>query len=276
MKPRQKYVTNRELLGEIHECKKSYNWYSTDDDSNYDYIIRSIDELNESVIKEILNKKCAPRTKADKPKNFNIHDLVFRLMTFDHIPLDPTRKKKTKNNIPYTKLPFPPFKHFRIKTGANLSKLTWEDLEEVGRSHWVGSLSNGEFSLEGRMSNKLASMFMMIVERYARKANFRGYSYNDEMMALALLQLSDVGLQFDESKSNNPFAFYTTVIKHCFVCTITVEKKNQDIRDDMLIMAGTSPSFARQTQNEIEQRKILEAKPVEKGAAGRPKKTVEI
>ena len=42
-----------------------------------------------------------------------------------------------------------------------------------------------------------------------------GNSYRDEMCGLALTHLSQVGLQFDESKSINPFGFYTTTIQHC-------------------------------------------------------------
>ena len=74
-----------------------------------DYIIRSIDELNKSGIqRNFEQRKCALRTKKRiNPKNFNIVDLVFRLMTFDHIPVLDPRKKKNKNNIPYMKLPFP-------------------------------------------------------------------------------------------------------------------------------------------------------------------------
>lgn len=85
-------------------------------------------------------------------------------------------------------------------------------------------------------------------------------SYNDEMICNALLQLSQVALQFDESKSDNPFAFYTQVIKHCFTRVLNIEKKNQDIRDDLLIMYGSTPSNTRQVENEMEQREEHEPK----------------
>ena len=32
------------------------------------------------------------------------------------------------------------------------------------------------------------------------EANVRGYTYNDEMRGQAILQLAQIGLQFDESK----------------------------------------------------------------------------
>ena len=72
---------------------------------------------------------------------------------------------------------------------------------------------NGSFSCEhGKITNSLAMMFMKLCERYGTRANWRGYTYNDEMQSQALMQLSQIGLQFDESKSENPFAYYLSLI----------------------------------------------------------------
>jgi hypothetical protein len=95
-------------------------------------------------------------------------------------------------------------------------------------------------------------MIMLLVDRYSKRGNWRGYTYNDEMRGNALLQLSQVALQFDESKSDNPFAFYTQIIKNSFRRVLNIEKKNQDIRDDLLTSAGATPSFTRQVENEME------------------------
>jgi hypothetical protein len=66
------------------------------------------------------------------------------------------------------------------------------------------------------------------------------------MRGQALLQLSQIGLQFDESKSQNPFAYYTAAITNSFTRILNLEKKNQNIRDDMLEMNGLNPSWTRQ------------------------------
>jgi hypothetical protein len=58
--------------------------------------------------------------------------------------------------------------------------------------------------------------------------------------------LTQIGLQFDESKSDNPFAYYTAAVTNSFVRIINIEKRNQNIRDDILEMNGMNPSWTRQ------------------------------
>ena len=85
-----------------------------------------------------------------------------------------------------------------------------------------------------------------LCERYATKGNWRYYTYNDEMRGATILQLSMVGLQFDESKSNNPFGYYSRICLNSFRRVLNLEKRNQDIRDDLLEQNGLTPSFSRQ------------------------------
>jgi len=66
------------------------------------------------------------------------------------------------------------------------------------------------------------------------------------MRGQALLQLSQIGLQFDESKSQNPFAYYTAAITNSFTRVLNIEKKMQNIRDDILEINGLNPSWTRQ------------------------------
>ena len=150
------------------------------------------------------------------------------------------------NKLVIAKTNFPPFKHFCLKGN---------ELVEVGRSHWKGDIETGHFSTaHGKIGAELAKMYIKLVERYGSKSNWRGYTYLDEMRSNALLQLSMVGLQFNESRSENPFAYYTMAVKNSFRRVLNDEKKNQKIRDDMLIMSGSAPSMTRQLENEIEQR----------------------
>jgi hypothetical protein len=74
------------------------------------------------------------------------------------------------------------------------------------------------------------------------------------MRGQALLQLSQIGLQFDESKSQNPFAYYTAAITNSFTRILNIEKKMQNIRDDILEMNGLNPSWTRQNSNKAYQK----------------------
>jgi hypothetical protein len=93
-------------------------------------------------------------------------------------------------------------------------------------------------------------MFIKLSERYAQRSNWRGYTYVDEMKGQAILQLSQIGLQFDESKSENPFAYYTAAVTNSFTRILNLEKKSQNIRDDLLEEAGLTPSLTRQNSQE--------------------------
>lgn len=98
-------------------------------------------------------------------------------------------------------------------------------------------------------------MMMKLCERYAMRSNWRGYTYVDEMRGNALVQLSQVGLQFNEARSQNPFAYYTATITNSFTRVLNLEKRNQNIRDDILQDSGYMPSFSRQLDDEAAQQK---------------------
>ena len=164
-------------------------------------------------------------------------------MMFDNIPDDKGRKRKPKT-IAYTKekLNFPPFQHYKFNDEGELIC--------VGKSHWVGGMENGYYDKGcGQATEKLAMMWMKLCERYATRGNVRGYTYNDEMKGQAILQLAQIGLQFDESKSNNPFAYYTAAVTNSFVRIINIEKRNQNIRDDIHSFESFNIKFRKCRQN---------------------------
>jgi len=60
------------------------------------------------------------------------------------------------------------------------------------------------------------------------------------------MQLIQVGLKFNELKSDNPFAYYTAIVTNSFTRVLLNEKKMQNIRDDILEENGLAPSWTRQ------------------------------
>jgi hypothetical protein len=139
----------------------------------------------------------------------------------------------------HVRLNFPPFYHYRLDENKQPF--------QVGKSHWIGDFEHGEFSKDhGQATRTLATMYMKLCERYAMRSNWRGYTYNDEMRNSAILQLTYVGLRFNEAKSANPFAYYTAAITNSFCRVLNTEKRNQNIRDDILEINGLNPSWSRQ------------------------------
>ena len=113
------------------------------------------------------------------------------------------------------------------------------------------------------MTPELVKMIMMLVERYAQRANWRGYTYIEDMKSEALLSLLNGTLKFNPEKSKNPFGYMTQIVTHSFLTTLDKEKKVRRIRDDMLERHGFDPSHTRQIENEapmIEKRKALSNK----------------
>ena len=256
---RVKYLNNRDLLAQIHASKNTFCSYVTDEDSQYDVIVPGLKKIGPVAIAKArknkskrLTQEAWQQAKDSGLKKIKLSDytvstrkiektsLVFRVMMFDHVPLDPTRKKNPKQESDrHTKCNFPPFLHYRLDNKGKPKC--------VGKSHWVGGLENGHFDCHhGKITNSLAMMFMKLCERYGTRANWRGYTYNDEMQSQALMQLSQIGLQFDESKSENPFAYYTAAITNSFTRILNIEKKNQNIRDDILEQHHMMPSSTRQ------------------------------
>jgi hypothetical protein len=251
------YLNNRDLLEEIHRSKNTYCSYSKPEYHQYDIILPSLERINIRTIAEAKRNRAkrisdaeyaAKKAAGEKIKQADCEvdykkiaktDLIFRIMTYDHIPLNNTRKKNPKSTADHRdKVNFPPFQHWKFDDNNKLIC--------VGKSHWTGTVAKGKFSKDhGQITNNLARMYIKLCERYATRGNVRGYTYNDEMRAQAILQLTQIGLQFNEEKSNNPFAYFTAAVTNSFVRIINIEKKMQNIRDDILEMNGMNPSYSR-------------------------------
>ena len=100
------------------------------------------------------------------------------------------------------------------------------------------------------MTPEMVKMIMMLVDRYAQRANWRGYTYIDDMKSEALLSLLNGSLKFNPEKSKNPFGYMTQIVTHSFLTTLDKEKKVRRIRDDILEQYGLDPSNTRQIENE--------------------------
>jgi hypothetical protein len=255
------YLSNSELLYEINESKKSYSYFLDEKYGDYTVIIENISDITPELIEnakqikamQLNNKKIRTMiidgynkqqideylvTNKIHPTDISKEDLVFRIMTYDHIPDDIQIVKKNLLN----RIKFPPFKHYSFID---------DQLKEVGRSHWVGGLDNGHFSIDqGKVTNALSHAIIKLVNRIGTKGNFSGYSYLDEMKSQALLQLSTVIIQFDENKGDNPFSWYTQVCNTSFIKVLKAEKKQRNIKDQIMQEQIGLSSHTYQMDNE--------------------------
>jgi len=273
--PRKKnYLNNRDILTQIHLSKISYcTFIDKEKDCDQDIIVDDVSEINESLLLEG-RKERAKRLSRDLPKEEKINyndisnqEIVIRVMTEEHVPLVPKKKAQDDDSSDFfneiaddldidyqyssvetddedevlvpMKTNFHPFFHYRVDEN-NIPYI-------VGKSHWKGSLEDGEFSqTHGKTTDELAKMYMKLCDRYGTRSNWRNYTYNDEMRGAALMQLIQVGLKFNEAKSDNPFAYYTAIVTNSFTRVLLNEKKMQNIRDDILEENGLAPSWTRQ------------------------------
>lgn len=255
------YLNNADLLIEIHKSKMSYCWLKDSAYHDYDLIVQDINEISYNILqdgkearaKRINNEKlrkiqkklnCTPKKAQEiaqdliDPQNIQDDEVVIRLMDNEHIP-DLDDEKKVKTN-------FKPFKHYIIQDGH---------LVEVARSHWKGSLEYGSFNTQkGSLTNELGRMFLVLATNIASKANYRNYTFNDEMQNEAVYWLTKNALAFNEDRITvqlNPFAYYTTIVNNVFKAVLNTEKINRNIRDDLLEANGYDPSNSRMVDIEL-------------------------
>ena len=198
------YLNNKDILKEIHKSKTTYCVFTDPTDSDYDMILLDVKKINKKNILEArklraerlskLAHEAAVLATGEKQKadQFEIKlskiaaaEVVFRVMTWEHIPVDDVKTQKAKNTAKelyedeeevahteydeddpkhnkYVKVNFPPFYHYKV-TEAGEPYI-------VGKSHWKGPIDTGAFTKDhGAMTNKLAHMFMKLCERYATR-----------------------------------------------------------------------------------------------------------
>ena len=107
---------------------------------------------------------------------------------------------------------------------------------------------------QGKMTDELAKMLMLLTARYGKKGNFANYTYNEDMQAFAIMALVKTWNSFNPERSQNPFAFFTQCIKHSFLQYLKMEKKQRSIRDELLVDSGLTPSYNYQMEYEEHQR----------------------
>ena len=117
MQKRVNYLNNKDLLKEIHKSKNTFCTFTQPEHHQYDVILDDIDKINVRTTAEgkraqakrlsQIAHEAAMEAQGKKlpAKEFEIDykkvaktDVIFRIMTFDHIPEDLTRKNPPKKH----------------------------------------------------------------------------------------------------------------------------------------------------------------------------------
>jgi hypothetical protein len=81
-----------------------------------------------------------------------------------------------------------------------------------------------------RIPNYIGEALYLIATRLANKPNFSGYTYKDEMIGDGIENCLMYLHNFNPERTNNPFAYFTQIIKFAFIRRIEKERKQQYIR----------------------------------------------
>lgn len=134
---------------------------------------------------------------------------------------------------------------------AEFSKKIKDKMVEVVRSHWSGdTIETGHFAIDGRLTEALGHMIILLVDQYARKGNWNRYTYLDDMKSSAIVHLYDVALKFEEHKSSNPFAYLTTCMSMIFTLTLKKEAIQRSIKSTLLQRIGYDAPIGEQVDEE--------------------------
>jgi len=246
--PELNYIRNQDLMYEINMSKLTYAYFTSFQYRKHDIILGHVDEINDETI-EMAKKGRAKRLQfeqarkliTDKEKNYvkvnkkvpledysdyKIEDLVFRVMTYEHIPENPKPPKVIRRESDnHIRLNYHPFKHYAFIDG----KIT-----EVGRSHWKGDLETGCFSKDhGKMTDGLAVLIVNLIRRYSCQFSWQKLTYLAELQEDAIVHMMSACLKFNEYKSDKAFSFMTQCVKNSFRGTLKDERNLRDLKDEM-------------------------------------------
>lgn len=85
-----------------------------------------------------------------------------------------------------------------------------------------------------QVPNYVGECILKIATHLSYKSNFINYSYRDDMILDGVENCLMYIHNFDPSKSNNPFAYFTQIIYYAFLRKISKEKKQSYIKQKML------------------------------------------
>lgn len=76
-----------------------------------------------------------------------------------------------------------------------------------------------------RLNDYLGKCFMDIATNLSNKYNFSSYKFKEDMISDSIFDCVRYAHKFNPQKTNNPFAYFTTICVYAFIRKIQKEKK---------------------------------------------------
>ena len=85
-----------------------------------------------------------------------------------------------------------------------------------------------------RVTNYIGECFLKIANGLSHKPNFMNYTFREDMVSDGIENCLQYIHNFNPSKSNNPFAYFTQIIYYAFIRRIQREKKQTQVKNKLI------------------------------------------
>ena len=117
------------------------------------------------------------------------------------------------------------------------------------------------------VTDYIGSCFLKIANHLSYRPNFINYTFRDDMISDGIENCLQYLDNFNPTKSNNPFAYFTQIIYYAFVRRIQKEKKQVTIKhklimdanyDDVSLQPGDDSEFKNQFREFLQKNTRIE------------------
>lgn len=120
------------------------------------------------------------------------------------------------------------------------------------REKYIEAQKDSEKEVKIRIPDSIGIAMMDIATNLAKKPNFSGYDFKDEMIHDAVVNCLEYAHKFDPEKSDNPFSYFTQVTFYAFLRRIDKEKKKLytqlKAQESLFMEIEADPNYKGNTQ----------------------------
>lgn len=111
-------------------------------------------------------------------------------------------------------------------------------LEAIRKHYEVCRQAELEGKERPRIPEYIGRCILLIATNMARRPNFNGYTYKEEMIGDGYEHCIRYFYNFNAEKYDNPFAYFSRIAHYAFVRRLATEKKQVKIKSGLIINSG--------------------------------------